>query len=792
MVGEVIRKETIALLELEKKTKFQMKDTETAKLANLRNLAVGMEQRIREATNSLKSKQETLTRHAEDRHNSQEQFLQIESNLATDLVRLLSHTSECYRRQLAHNKELLALCDHFFTTENDWVERCKEGKLTLEELDSLLLTKGSYHLDWKIRSCHANLSPRLCGAAEDVESSFLEVRLIELNLNQKLYKFKLEQSELELEAFLNFDSTRKTCVDVLGHFQHRLLRQRKQRSLQKELEERRLRLEDMRGLRLKTMRRDREALNLKKLQEQKLREKKFAKELNDSKTVRQVNKLRKQAQELRRNMIAALLGIEAPPDEETGRMMDALAEFSADNMEDRPRALRKLKFTVGEVETSYFSRQMAMLAEKKLPHFIKHPKSIGRQVSLWFQTTYDAEHFITAVDIGHATKESRLHKNLTSSGYEAVEHSGLKIVIWVKRDSSKLSAVSAVDFGFSEAEEQMFEMEGMEMIGPNLFEFDLPDSSLWLKRIDKVMNKPSKASSAVATNSAISQLQKVREFLVENPASQKMLDMEQRLIEDLKICYKKEEESGIDDPIKASKRLMALDENELDGWLDCFERLDGEKEGRINVKLIIRALGEKATEAGLEIFRSMHGIDEDGNLEFGDFILSVGTFCFFGEADVLKFLYNFADVTKRGVITHAEYIDLLNDLHPLDKARAIRTLKRMQRALTDIVSFESFVETHKTFPAMLFPFFQLQKALRKHFMGEAWWMHKLTKYQATREKLTMEAESMDRKAEAELLAFDENEERKKRTEQRAKAILQETSAIKLALLNARQFADALK
>lgn len=76
-------------------------------------------------------------------------------------------------------------------------------------------------------------------------------------------------------------------------------------------------------------------------------------------------------------------------------------------------------------------------------------------------------------------------------------------------------------------------------------------------------------------------------------------------------------------------------------------------------------------------------------------------------------------------------------------------------------------------------------------MGEAWWIKKLIRYSETREKLVNDADALDKQAEAEMKAFDANEERKQRMEERARAMKQETSAIKLAILNARQFTDAL-
>ena len=67
----------------------------------------------------------------------------------------------------------------------------------------------------------------------------------------------------------------------------------------------------------------------------------------------------------------------------------------------------------------------------------------------------------------------------------------------------------------------------------------------------------------------------------------------------------------------------------------------------------------------------------------------------------------------------------------------------------------------------------------------------MIKYEETREKIVNEAEMIDKRAEAELKAYDDNELRRQRMEERAKAIQQETSVVKLALLNARQFTDGL-
>jgi Ca2+-binding EF-hand superfamily protein len=276
-----------------------------------------------------------------------------------------------------------------------------------------------------------------------------------------------------------------------------------------------------------------------------------------------------------------------------------------------------------------------------------------------------------------------------------------------------LAGVGDIDFAFSEAEEKTFIDNGFEIAGPSLFEFDLPDSTIWIQRIDKVAKKVTKMNTAVATNHAISQLAKVRKLLSENPNNKNLKELEHKFIAELKSCYKREEEAEVEDPLQAAKKLMALDDDQVEQWIDVFAAIDKDKLGRVTLEQVFGELQEYMTDSGRLVFASMDAVGDDGYMEFGDFVLSVGTFCFFGLEEVLKFLYTNADKDKKGVITQAEYIDLLNDLHPFDKAKAVRVLKTMKRRPTEEISFETFVSDHEKFPMMLFPQLHLQRIMRR-------------------------------------------------------------------------------
>jgi hypothetical protein len=74
-------------------------------------------------------------------------------------------------------------------------------------------------------------------------------------------------------------------------------------------------------------------------------------------------------------------------------------------------------------------------------------------------------------------------------------------------------------------------------------------------------------------------------------------------------------------------------------------------------------------------------------------------------------------------------------------------------------------------------------------MGEDWWLNKLRKYKAVRQKVKSTTISADKAAEREMKRVADDEAREERIKFRAEKIKQSSSAIQRVILNARNFAD---
>lgn len=730
-IAKYVREETLSVLKAELKAKSSEREQLLVKIEKMKGLIEPATERNLAAQTEISVMKEQLLKRAAERKRLEEVFFAVEEKVVLGAIRSVEGSLELFKSSSKDLHERAAVCD-LWSTSVQLRGKYEGGTLSLHEMIALdIPVKVYYETERSIGACRSSASPRLFASPLEHRTALVDMLKASLNLDQRHFAFAIEQLSKELAKAVAFKTQRVFNEQLRVAFQEELIAQRRQKSLQKELALRKQRIEDMRIVRLKQMRADREALLAKKEKAQQKKDKRYVDELKNSKLVRQTNRLREKLGDVKDSALAAVLGKEAPMDSEQARMMDAIGAAGKDNMEDKAQGIRNIKITVGDAETEYFQRRMQMLIDKRLPYYTRVTKSIGRQISVWCQFTYNTQQFITSMDVGHISSEHPYFKDLTAFGYESVGHPALKLVFWysinlypllaiqlidvvcrIKRDQLKLSAISQLDFGFSTAEEEKLIQNSYEIVCQSLFEFDLPDCSLWACRINKVLTKATKANVAVATNTAIQQLHRARQMLQEHPDNLNLQAMEARFIEDVEECYRKEEAAEVGDPVEKARRLLALDDYELDLWLDVFEKMDKTKIGKVRVEEVFELVDEILTASGRQVFASMNALDSDGFMEFGDFILSVGTFCFFGHTDVLKFLYTWADRDHKGIITQADYINLLNDLHPYDKTRAIRALKVQKNRVDNQIPFEEFVQTNSKFPGLLFPQFKLQNSLR--------------------------------------------------------------------------------
>jgi hypothetical protein len=187
----------------------------------------------------------------------------------------------------------------------------------------------------------------------------------------------------------------------------------------------------------------------------------------------------------------------------------------------------------------------------------------------------------------------------------------------------------------------------------------------------------------------------------------------------------------------------------------------------------------------------MDGLDQDGNIEFGDFLRCVGTFCLFGKVEILKFLFVYADKEKEGHLLHEQFIQLVNTVNPYDKKLAKRSLKEVSLMPGTEMDFAEFSRLSDTFPSLFKSFFSFQNKLRTKFLGIEWWFVKMTKYKGVRKKLVSGTKNTDEVANVLIKRFKDDKIRDERMRQREKEIHLETSTVRKAILEARQFIDEI-
>lgn len=128
----------------------------------------------------------------------------------------------------------------------------------------------------------------------------------------------------------------------------------------------------------------------------------------------------------------------------------------------------------------------------------------------------------------------------------------------------------------------------------------------------------------------------VREMMVRHPKDANLPMLLTRLNKELEGCYKREVSNEVTNPIKVAVELMALNEEDMELWLQAFERIDVEHRGKITIEEVFEYIGLVLTDIAREVFVTVDAFDQDNLIEFGDFLRAVGTFCFFGKDEIIR------------------------------------------------------------------------------------------------------------------------------------------------------------
>ena len=474
-------------------------------------------------------------------------------------------------------------------------------------------------------------------------------------------------------------------------------------------------------------------------------------------------------------------------DQEELRMARTIRSKSKADSTSMIEGIRKFHICRGQEECDAFGAQQTLLEERGMPFFVKMNRSFGNQFWLWFQNTYDNKRMITNMELSSKDPTHATYRNpeeMQKDKWEGYTHHDLQCIFYVKRDPTKIYAYHELTLSLSEAEENRNLADGYEKFEQCLDAFALPDMYFWVKKIAKIA-----ASGKQNTDEIINEVVRVRELLAKNPTDKNTLAFSKRLNDKLKKAYDKEVSNIVTNPLRSAVELLNLQPRDLEEWMRVFSEIDKKKEGTVDFDQIFEYFEETPTFYSKEVFYSLDALDELGRIEFGDFLRSVGTYCFFGKEEVLRFMFVYADKGKKGFITHPEFVTLLNTLNPFEKQRAKRALQEIQVNEGKQMKFEEFVQLNDEFPNTMYPAFRLQDSFRKKILGVDWWFDKLTKYKGVRTKLLASSKNTDEVAELEMARFQADQDKMRRMKARENQIRNEPSQVRKVILQAQQMLD---
>ncbi len=590
--------------------------------------------------------------------------------------------------------------------------------------------------------------------------------------------------EHEEDMMNNFEKEIPRYKKTVELFTQKLLAQRRQKAMQVELEQRKLRLADLRAIRMRQLKEAKEKLEEEAKEAELAKQKKIATRVPIGK---RVAKAVKQSIRGAKDFINELSHSAATAMDQEELRMAANMRKNNSSADAKPEGIRKLHITHGAEETEAFGRQQRTLEERGIPFYHRMERNFGNQFFLWYELTFDNQQMITNLDFCSSIEGEETYQDPEArkkDKWEAYGHHDLKMIMWAKRDLTKIRAFRNFEVSVSMAEENRNLVEGFEKFEQCLDAFGLPEMYLWFKKIDKIAH-----SMQMNVNELINEVEKTRELLKKNPGDRNMQNFMDRLVDKLKVAHTKEQANIVTNPLRQIVDLLSLTPIELEAWMQVFEKIDRDKEGAVTFDQIFEFFEETPTLFARDIFTGMDALDEYGTVEFGDFVRAVGTYCFFGKEEMLKSLFVFADKDNKGDITHAQFVTLLNSLNPFDKSRAKRALQELQMIPDKAMKFDEFARLNDEFPNIMHPAFRLQHAMRQKILGDDWWFDKLSKYKGVRAKLTQSGANIDKMAQLEMDRFKADEAKVRRMKERDTAIRNEPSAIRKAYLEAQQFLD---
>ena len=164
---------------------------------------------------------------------------------------------------------------------------------------------------------------------------------------------------------------------------------------------------------------------------------------------------------------------------------------------------------------------------------------------------------------------------------------------------------------------------------------------------------------------------------------------------------------------------------ELGVFWKHFRQGDKEMLGVIPIDEFYNLFHEKRSIFGDGLF-DLTDIHHAEELDFGEYLVAVITYCLFEPQEILRFCFYIFDRDKNGYIVKEELELMLRVLYhivPPDEftGNTRNALELLEFSDDEKVDWQEFNRFHVLFPALFYPAFRMQNTMITETMGQRWW-----------------------------------------------------------------------
>eukprot|EP00939_MAST-03C_sp_MAST-3C-sp1_P002119 g2119.t1 len=209
---------------------------------------------------------------------------------------------------------------------------------------------------------------------------------------------------------------------------------------------------------------------------------------------------------------------------------------------------------------------------------------------------------------------------------------------------------------------------------------------------------------------------------------------------------------GVAVPVPDERVAKVIDEIDLKKkhlqrlW-KLFCKYDEDRSGTIDTEEFYKMVEEEPSLFGDSIFELID-VNNNGTLDFGEFVQALSTFCMFGKDDILKFCFYIFDKDRNGFINSDELQDLVGLLHKYSVSNIESVMREIGSQKDNRITFKQFKVLNETYPFVLYPAFRIHFTLQKVTLGSMFWDEMKRKKKIERDQDTFEQGKADREMEA--------------------------------------------